>query len=151
MMMPATDDLHLFTAGAARRGFAIVAPELSQVEPFASAPAGAFGAALMGQMARGHHLIAARCGRLEGYLGWGLADEAVATGYAEGRLVPRQGELAEGDWVVVMIVHADSPAVLRAMIRELRARYPGRRFAGLRRKPGLPERGVTGRSAGAPA
>ena len=100
---------------------------LRQVQPYASYKFGEFAGTLAGQIERGHYLFAVRDQQLVGYIGWALSDEAVARAWVEGRYVPSMEECKDGDYFVLMTMHASTQGVAFFLTRECRKIYPNRR------------------------
>jgi uncharacterized RDD family membrane protein YckC len=91
---------------------------------------------LSAQIEREHCLFALEGARVVGYLGWAMFDAAVAEPFARGA-PPPPNALAQGrdvTWILTAV--ATHPAALMALVRALRAQYPGTRLMGVRHKAG---------------
>lgn len=113
---------------------------LHEVPPFSDMTARELTGTVIGQIRRGHYVLAVQDERVIGYVGWALASEEIAKGWAEGRHRPTYEESMDGDCVILMMWYAQSAAATRRLARFLRRLYPGYRFYGRRMKDGRPSR-----------
>ncbi|WP_243369772.1 hypothetical protein [Microvirga solisilvae] len=110
-------------------------------QPFGSYRADRLIGSIAGQVQRGHYGFAIRAGIIAGYVGWALCEPATAREWIEGGRVPTPDQCNQGDMVVVLMVIADDPQVLRRLHAYLRTNNPGRDYIGRRaQRPGDPVR-----------
>lgn len=106
---------------------------LRSVKPFSSYPFGRLANVLMGQIRRGHYIVATRDGVPVGYVGWAMCDEAVARKWVAGGTVPSFEQCVGGDCFVGITFYAADKETCFAQARFLRSRYPaGTRVFGIR-------------------
>lgn len=104
-------------------------------EPFASFRAADLVATVSGEIDRGHYRFALDGARVLGYVGWALYDADVAARAAEGGHPPPAPQATRGaDVVWILTAVSITPAAFIALVRALRAAYPGLRMMGVRHK-----------------
>jgi len=94
---------------------------------FARLPFGHWARILTGQIRRGHYFFVAEPKRIVGFCGWALASEAEAETWISGSAAAANIVGETGDCIVLNAWSADTPAVHRLVLDELRIRGRGKR------------------------
>jgi hypothetical protein len=101
-------------------------------KPFSDMPSGAIIPVIDGQIRRGHALIAMQGPRAVGYLGWALFTIEEALAHVHTGEPPEGTTRDHGDVLWPMTVAANSPPVLRALVRSARQMNVGRSIMTIR-------------------
>jgi len=96
--------------------------------PFSNFNFGRMTSVLIGQIRRGHYLIAFRRGTPVGFIGWAVTPHEIAERWLNEGYTPKYHECIEGDSCVLLTVYSEARKVTTAMIRQARIRYPGHRI-----------------------
>ena len=110
--------------GMAALGLAVAL--LYQRRPFSDYRFGALVSVLRGQILRGHYLLAFRGDRAFGYSGWAECSREIAQRWLREGYSPTHEECKQGDCAIIISVVSDDVSVTRALIREMRQRFPNR-------------------------
>ena len=106
----------------------IAANLLRRKPPFANFNFGRMTAVIMGQIRRGHYLIAFRNGIPVGYIGWAVTSSDVAERWLHESYTPKYEECLTGDCCVLLTVYSEARDITMAEIRQARRRYPNHRI-----------------------
>jgi hypothetical protein len=101
-------------------------------KPFSDMTSSAIIPVVDGQIRRGHALIAMQGPRAVGYLGWALFTIEEALAHVHEGEPPEGASRDQGDVLWPMTVAANSPAVLRALVRTARGMNVGRSIMTIR-------------------
>ena len=110
----------------------IAASMLHHELPFSKLSADKFIGTLQGQIKRQHYVFTFQDQKILGYAGWALCSEEVGRACSEGRPPPTHGESSDGDCVVVLTFHDDTPEVAHYQVRYCRNLKPYSPFFGRR-------------------
>lgn len=109
-------------------------------ETFGGFPASELIRTLEGQIRRGHYLFALDTstdpGRVVGYFGWALYDDAEAERFAASGAPPARERADGGSVLWILTAAATSRAAFFALVRATRALYPTHRVMAVRHKTG---------------
>ena len=106
----------------------IAANLLRRKPPFANFNFGRMTAVIMGQIRRGHYLIAFRNGIPVGYIGWAVTTSDVAERWLHESYTPKYEECLTGDCCVLLTVYSEARDITMHEIRQARKRYPNHRI-----------------------
>jgi hemolysin-activating ACP:hemolysin acyltransferase len=101
---------------------------LRRKPPFSNFNFGRMTAVIMGQIRRGHYLIAFRNGIPVGYIGWAVTSSDVAERWLHESYTPKYEECLDGDCCVLLTVYSESRDITMHEIRQARRRYPNHRI-----------------------
>ncbi len=106
----------------------IAANLLRRKPPFSNFNFGRMTAVLIGQIRRGHYLIAFRNGLPVGYIGWAVTPHEIAERWLHEGYTPKYEECISGDCCVLLTVYSESRDITMHEIRQARKRYPNHRI-----------------------
>ena len=118
---PAKQALRLFQPNSPAAALGLAVSYLMTKPAFARLQFGDWSRILVGQINRRHFcFVVDGAGQVQGFMGWALASEEHAQGWAEGRRALTFEDSAHGDCAVVNAFAADSTKVTRFLIDEAR-------------------------------
>lgn len=129
----ASDALRWGRARDPQAGFARSVAHLMAKPAFARVPFGHIARILAGQVGRGHYALVERSGRTVGFVGWALADEALAEAWLAGTRGISDAEARTGDCALINCWQADDLAVSRFILGRLATALAGVRLVYARR------------------
>lgn len=108
-------------------------------EPFAKWPAHELVSTVKGSIKREHYILVKEDDKYVGIACWGLCSEETGAEYISGMTRPSFSDCAEGENLLLFIIHTQTSAQLKTLTTFIKKYHPGHKVFGRRFHKGKPK------------